>query len=110
MLSNENLLKPAFKFYCNNCDYGTCKKSSFNEHLSTMKHKKSIIINENLPFVNENLLKTCSQYICENCNKKYKDNSGLWRHKQKCNKEPVAHEVTVIENNKKEGEYNQLVI
>jgi hypothetical protein len=83
MLSNENLLKSAFKFYCNICDYGTCKKSSFNEHLSTMKHKKSIIINENLPFVNENLLKICSQYICENCNKKYKDNSGLWRHKNK---------------------------
>ncbi|MEI7670058.1 MAG: hypothetical protein WCJ33_08240 [Pseudomonadota bacterium] len=24
-------------------------------------------------------------FICEKCNKKYKDNSGLWRHKQKCN-------------------------
>jgi hypothetical protein len=24
------------------------------------------------------------QIICENCNKKYKDNSGLWRHKKKC--------------------------
>ena len=83
MLSNENLPISCFKFYCKECDYGTCKKSSFNEHLSTMKHKKSIKINENLPFVNENLPISCSPYICENCNKKYKDNSGLWRHKNK---------------------------
>jgi|688.fasta_scaffold151968_3 hypothetical protein len=83
MSSNENLPKTCFKFYCENCDYGTCKKSSFIEHLSTRKHKKSIKINENLPFVNENLPKICSDYICVNCNKKYKDNSGLWRHKNK---------------------------
>jgi len=25
-----------------------------------------------------------SKHICENCNKKYKDYSGLWRHKKKC--------------------------
>jgi hypothetical protein len=25
------------------------------------------------------------KYFCNNCNKKYKDNSGLWRHKKKCN-------------------------
>jgi hypothetical protein len=77
MLSNKNLPISCFKFYCKDCDYGTCKKSSFNEHLSTMKHNKSININKNLPFVND------QTYICEDCNKKYKDNSGLWRHKNK---------------------------
>jgi hypothetical protein len=80
MISNQNLLKTCCKFYCENCDYGTSKKSSFNDHISTTKHKKSIKINENTPFVND---KTCFDYICENCNKKYKDNSGLWRHKNK---------------------------
>jgi hypothetical protein len=34
---------------------------------------------------NENLPKICSEFICQNCSKKYKDNSGLWRHKKKCN-------------------------
>jgi hypothetical protein len=34
---------------------------------------------------NENLPKICSDFVCKNCNKKYKDNSGLWRHKKKCN-------------------------
>jgi hypothetical protein len=42
------------------------------------KHKKSMDFNENLP-------KICSDFVCKNCNKKYKDNSGLWRHKKKCN-------------------------
>jgi hypothetical protein len=42
------------------------------------KHKKSMDCNEKLP-------KTCSDFVCKKCNKKYKDNSGLWRHKKKCN-------------------------
>jgi hypothetical protein len=35
--------------------------------------------------VNQNLQKFCNEFICQKCNKKYKDNSGLWRHKKKCN-------------------------
>jgi len=78
MFSNENSAKICFKFYCKNCDYGTSKKSSYDDHLLSLKHKKSIIVNENQS-------KIRSEYICQNCNKKYKDNSGLWRHKKKCN-------------------------
>ena len=77
MSSNDFLPKSCFKFYCINCDYRTSKKSSFDEHLSTKKHNKSIHFNKNLP-------KTCSEFVCQICNKKYKDNSGLWRHKKIC--------------------------
>jgi hypothetical protein len=77
MFSNKNLPKTCRKFYCNFCDYGTSKKSSYDDHLFTLKHKKSTIVNENLP-------KTCSDVICEICGKKYKDKSGLWRHNKKC--------------------------
>jgi len=77
MFSNKNLPKICQKFYCNFCDYGTSKKSSYDDHLFTLKHKKSTIVNENLP-------KTCSDVICEICGKKYKDKSGLWRHNKKC--------------------------
>jgi hypothetical protein len=82
MSGNKNLLKTCFKFYCQNCDYGTSKKSSYIEHLSTRKHEISINGNENLLFGNENLPKTCSNHVCDNCNKKYKDYSGLWKHKK----------------------------
>jgi hypothetical protein len=77
MDSNKILPKICSKFYCKNCDYGTRKKSSYDEHLLSAKHIKSMNSNENLP-------KICSEYICQNCSKKYKDNSGLWRHKKKC--------------------------
>ena len=72
MFSNKNLLKICPKFYCETCDYGTSKKSSYNDHLISSKHVKSMNSNEILP-------KICSSNICNKCNKKYKDNSGLWR-------------------------------
>jgi len=77
MASNDFLPKTCSKFYCEICDYGTSKKSSYDEHLTTTKHQKSMISNDFLP-------KTCSKYTCDNCCKEYKDNSGLWRHKKKC--------------------------
>ena len=91
MDSNEILPKFCFKFYCEKCDYGTSKKSSYNDHLFSSKHTKSMVSNEILP-------KICSEFICQKCNKKYKDNSGLWRHKKKCN----------IESNKFENEEFEL--
>ena len=78
MFSNNCLPKICPKFYCEKCDYGTSKKSSYNDHLTSKRHTKSIISNDDLP-------KICSDYICQNCGKNYKDNSGLWRHKKKCN-------------------------
>ncbi len=78
MVSNEKSAKICSRFYCENCDYSTSKTSSYNEHLLSLKHKKSMVSNKNQS-------KICSEYICQTCNKKYKDNSGLWRHKKKCN-------------------------
>jgi hypothetical protein len=77
MLSNQNLPKICPRFYCEKCDYGTSKKSSYDDHLNSKKHCSAMFINKILP-------KFCSEFICKKCNKKYKDNSGLWRHKQKC--------------------------
>ena len=77
MFSNENLPQSCFKFYCKNCDYGTSKKSSYDDHNLSAKHKKAMGFNEILP-------KFCSTFVCKNCDKQYKDNSGLWRHSKKC--------------------------
>jgi hypothetical protein len=80
MIVNENLQKICPKFYCNNCDYGTSRKSSYNEHLLSGKHQKSMIVNVS----NGKISKICNKFTCKNCNKVYKDNSGLWRHNKKC--------------------------
>jgi hypothetical protein len=66
-------------FVCKCCDYKTTNKKDFNKHLSTDKHNKrdkSTKFNETPP--NPKL------FDCK-CGKAYKERSGLWRHKQKCN-------------------------
>lgn len=70
------------KFYCKICDYGCSKKSSFNKHLATAKHKNGISVQKNgikkLPLIFE----------CVYCKKKYKHNSGKYRHQKICKKRP----------------------
>ena len=103
MISNDNLPKFCFNFYCEKCDYGTSKKSSYTDHLDSAKHKKSMISNEILPEI-------CSKFTCQKCSKKYKDNSGLWRHKKKCtNSGEITNELVIklIKDNK---EMKQLIM
>jgi len=66
------------KYYCKICDYTTCNLYDFNKHNNTQKH----LINDKSILSIEKSQK--SQHECA-CGKTYKDNSGLWRHKQKCN-------------------------
>ena len=89
MFSNQILQKNCNEYFCEVCDYKTVRKSSYDDHLLSRKHNKSM-------FVNQNLQKICNEFICQKCNKKYKDNSGLWRHKKKCNGSDF---VDVEENN-----------
>ena len=84
MFSNEIMPKLCSNFYCEICDYGTSKKSSYDNHITSAKHTKSMVSNVILP-------KLCSEYICDKCSKKYKDNSGLWRHKKKCNNTEISN-------------------
>jgi hypothetical protein len=84
-LGNAILPNSAFKFYCNFCDYGTSKKSSFNDHKLSAKHQKIIIGNILETNGNENMPKICSiTYSCEKCEKEFKNRSGLWKHNKKC--------------------------
>ena len=75
----SNNIKPnlSFNFLCKKCDYGTCKKSNYTNHIRSAKHLKSMSSNEKQPKIN-------TKFVCDNCSKEYKDNSGLWRHKKKC--------------------------
>jgi hypothetical protein len=84
-MSTEILQKYPKKFGCSFCDYNTNNKKDFNKHLSTDKHKKkdnSTKINKDQPITPEKP----QQFDCK-CGKVYKERSGLWRHKQKCNKQ-----------------------
>ena len=66
-LGNEIMPKLCSKFYCEKCHYGTSKKSSYDNHKSSLKHLKSIKETEMESNVNENMPKLCSsKYTCEN--------------------------------------------
>lgn len=92
MFSNPKVPKNPIEFTCIICDYNTCRKKDYNKHLLTMKHfvnakqcNDTTNSHKNIATINENV-SICQDinYTCV-CGKKYKDNSGLWRHKKKCN-------------------------
>jgi hypothetical protein len=71
--------KNAKKYNCKKCDFKCYKKCDYDRHLGTAKHKRIHLDTIFTPKNAENM------YVCEKCNKQYKFNSGLWKHKQKCN-------------------------
>jgi len=81
-METEKNAKKMQKFYCEKCDFRTCNKTNFKMHLQTQKH------NGNKMETNGNMQETeimQNQYfICTYCNKKYKERSGLWKHKKIC--------------------------
>ncbi len=84
-LGNAILLNSALKFYCKCCDYGTSRKSSYDDHLLSAKHKKRANGNVLESNGNQTPSKFCdSKYSCKECEKGFKNRSGLWKHKQKC--------------------------
>ena len=87
----ENSVKSANNFYCEKCDYKSCRKNDFNKHLQSKKHNAqncSLMLMEN------------SLYIC-NCNKKYKHIQSFNRHKKKCDGEK-KEENTIIQSDNKD--------
>jgi len=86
MLTKKNA-ENAKKFYCEVCDFATCKKSNFDTHLLTHKHKKAVL------FTNEDKkMPKNAEFICE-CGKEYKTRQGLFQHKKKCNYEEICQEI-----------------
>ena len=79
----ESCEEVAHKFYCLNCHYETSRKSSYDKHILTSKHKK-------LTNVNNKLTESCEEgtklsiYTCHICDKEYKSRVGLWKHSKNC--------------------------
>ena len=92
-MSIKSCEKVAPKYYCEICYYVTSRKSSYDKHVSTPKHQKSIKSIESCE-------KVAPKYFCEFCDKSYKEPSGLWRHMKKstCNLEQNKHDHNVTEN------------
>jgi hypothetical protein len=72
--------KNALKFNCETCGFICSKKSNYNKHLTTLKHKN---LTNLLTNSTEKVIKK-RENICLLCNKEYKSREGLWYHKKKC--------------------------
>lgn len=73
------------RFNCNKCDYSTYKKSSWNKHIKTKKHKKNIAIAKKKGRRRTNLPKD-KKFKCIYCEKSYSHRSTLSTHKKTCKK------------------------
>ena len=93
IVNGSNLVpKSSNKYCCYSCDYTSFRKSHFDRHLSTDKHKK--MENDSKMIVNDSDLvpKRSKVYKCE-CGKIYKYDSGYYRHKKICKyneKQPIT--------------------
>jgi len=82
-------------FSCEPCHYSTNKRSDFNKHQNTAKHKKLTSTTDCNEMSNDN-------YLCPTCNKSYASRVGLWSHKKKCfpaTKENIGSENFTIDTN-----------
>jgi hypothetical protein len=85
MATDGNKIKQKLsKIYsCSICDYNTVRKSNFDNHILSAKHKEATDGNT----IKQKLSKNINNFECDICKKNYKDRTGLWRHKKKCKNE-----------------------
>ena len=75
------------KFSCNVCKYSACRKSQYDRHLATSKHKSKTSLNNTLNTKHK-------EYKCS-CGKIYRYDSGYYRHKKTCNKPTICDDKQV---------------
>lgn len=88
-------------YACELCDFNTSKKTDYNRHILTIKHSSNTLATTDNN-KNEKI------YICECCDKKFKDRSGLWRHKKKCF--PLDKSESESESESKEPTEKELIM
>ena len=81
-METKSFEKVAPGFSCITCDYYTIRKSSYDKHITTLKHCQ-------LTKGNTKVAKSCTPdnaaiFSCDFCDKHFKSRGGLWKHKKKC--------------------------
>ena len=79
MTTKKEQKRASTNFYCELCDFTSCKKNNFERHLMTAKHKKL----QNTTKKEQKEQSDDKRFACE-CGKSYKHHSSLYNHKHKC--------------------------
>ena len=98
-------------YECKQCEYTTCRKSQYDRHLNTAKHKIRTNGTNRTDLVHNN------KFECE-CGKIYTARNSFWYHKQKCKGveqeqpqvAPPVDSSLVIELLKQNQEFKELMI
>ena len=94
-MTSKKTPKNAEKFVCEKCAFVCCKKSDYDRHLTTGKHKRLTNTAKILPE------KTPNEYDCV-CGKSYKHRQSYFNHKKSCEfveeKEKEEEEKTIAQN------------
>lgn len=84
IIKQKTSKKLANNYYCEICDYSTCRKSNILTHELTSKHKK---MTEDYiggqKQANFKQISSNEDFKCE-CGRIYKHRQGLWKHRSKC--------------------------
>jgi hypothetical protein len=80
--------KGSKNYYCDHCDYITSRKSQWSRHLLTAKHKMDNLDKKKVP----------STFKCE-CGNEYTYQSGLCKHKKRCNIKMSNFQIPYFSNN-----------
>ena len=80
------------KFICQLCDFSCSKKSNYESHLMTAKHKMK---QNETNFTPKNALP--NMHSCDICDAEFNSRTSLWRHKKKCQ---IVLENEINDNNK----------
>ena len=89
----DKMPKNAKEFVCEDCDFKCYKKSNYDAHILTSKHKNRT----NPCILEQKMLNDTELFFCKKCDKSYKARNSLWYHEKKCNLN-YTNENTVIDN------------
>jgi cell division protein FtsB len=98
-MTDKNVAEVSKYFKCDNCDYFTSKKSNYNKHLLTSKHKY-------LQNTDKNVAKVAIKFDCI-CGKSYKHRQSLYTHQSKCMFKDKESIIELKEDNKELKEDNK---
>jgi hypothetical protein len=88
--------KNAKNFYCENCNFICSKKSNYDKHLLTSKHKNTDKILTNTDAENAENASVTNEFICE-CGNTYKHRQSLFNHKKKCHSLNITNDLNNID-------------
>jgi len=94
MNTNKKVHTQQIEYYCQICDYNTCRHSQYNRHLNTSKHKR---------LINTNDLERNTTFICH-CGNEYKHQSSLCKHRKICSQKSSKKSSTIIDKPEPQNE------